>query len=256
MKPLNQISKSRGNELTAIYSESIDDAYPLHGRQRAYEILGSLAWLNGDIESLHKNYTRSVELGIRKLNQRSERRPKASPKPLAMEMICLNGVIVQDKKLREQIAQIPLENWYTEGDKEYLPLALALNVVRNFSVIGKCDQSDIEGARAANQKAESYSAFRSWIDVLLNGLAAITDNNDSDAQQAVNKLLAMHELDALDGEWQWSVRGLVASWATALLQLAKEADLELDWRSRYVPVKVNLDLIESISDSNDMESEN
>jgi len=94
----------------------------------------------------------------------------------------------------------------------------------------------IDAALESNAATTADRAFVHWVVGLLAGLRTLQAKDAASLRRAVEELLWLHEDEARRGEWKRSIQGFVATWALALVVLARESHIAIDVDSLYLPL--------------------
>ena len=171
----------------------------------------------------------SMELGIRAApNAQTNRNPTQSLRRLAM-ITCFG-----DPDQWPSLGALTAEQLHWPQDRHQLA-AQAVDLLRIRLATGGVDGDLAKkiGVQAASPEADRYEV--EVIGPVADALLAIDAKSGTRLAAALTSIVGAHRREALEGAYRHQLEGVIEMTALALLKLARDAGVDCDFESPYVP---------------------
>jgi hypothetical protein len=232
---LNRIDDEGAETLRSFYEKWLAENVQGVSNYEAHKHVGMLAWRAGDAGLTRKHLETAANQAIEFFDKVDLNDTKSRRQPSDFDLPLMLALAFGDRDLHERVARLPRQNWFQPEDPEYKPLADLFDVLKHFPIDKKFNKDAVRAVLVENEAPQAQQYYRPWVKAMAEGLLAIADKNKSGVEKSLQKLLAIHSHQALEGDWQYLSEGLLATWALVLYNFAREAAIAIDSDSPYFP---------------------
>lgn len=234
MSKLNKIDDDAASELEKYYQKWIEEKVRGSEEYEAHLTLGLLAWRSANTKLMEDHLARAASVAV---NIYTQRAPQGKREPDRFVMPLMLTLLFGDTAMKQRVAEIPRQHWFTPETLEFKPLADLIDLLRHGLPEGDANEH-IKKITDQNNCPGVNLFYRPWIKAMCSGLLAVSSQEIKSLQSALDELVELHADEAWEGDWQYRVDGLIATWASVLYKLSLEAGLKPDFSSEYVPARV------------------
>lgn len=234
---LNRINDEASAELIRFYREQLEAGAKGSGEYEAHLSLGLLYWrVNDGAGSDRINYhLAEAARCAAALYQKRKTNHDSHDNDLFEFMIPLFTVLIAgDENTRRIMAEIDICYWASEQPAEFKSLVLFFDLLRRHLIDVRYSDVEVNTVLAANNNPETHLFYKPWIEAYCAGILAVNTADNERVAAACQRLLDFHRKEALSGDWQLKVEGLLSFWGSGLLNVAKSSGVNIDISKRYL----------------------
>ena len=234
---LNNITDEASAELIQFYRQQLEAGVKGSGEYEAHLSLGLLYWRdNGGEGNDSTNYhlTEGARCAADLYQKRKDNRDTRGNNLFEFMIPLFIVLIAGDEKSRRVMAGIDRVYWASEQPAEFESMILFFDLLRRHLIKVHYPDVEVNEVLAANNTPETHPFYKPWIEMFCTGVLAVNAGENGRVAFACQSLVELHRKEALTGDWQLRVEGLLSFWASGLLKIANSSGINIDAAENYL----------------------